>query len=282
MNDIRIVDAKKITETVRDLCIKANLCLNDDVRQALFNASLSEENQTAKKVLNLLLENAKLAEVNQLPLCQDTGMVIVFVTIGENVHVTGNISAAINEGIRVGYRKGYFRNSVIDSPLSRNNTNDNTPAVIHYDFAPGDEIKITVMPKGFGSENMGNMKMLNPADGIAGAEEFIIETVKKAGANPCPPLIVGVGLGGTMEKAALLSKQALIRAVGSPNPDPVLNELEERFLRRINQLDIGPAGYGGLTTALAVQIVSYPTHIAGFPVAVNTACHALRHRTEII
>jgi len=209
-------------------------------------------------------------------------MAVVFISIGRNVHINGDIDEAINEGIRRGYREGYCRNSVVRDPINRINTGDNTPAVIHYDFMPGDKLHITVAPKGFGSENMSGIRMLNPADGLEGAEEFFVETVRSAGSNPCPPIIVGVGIGGTMEKAALMSKQALLREIGIVHPDPFWAEVEASLLTRINELGIGPAGFGGKTTALGVHILTYPTHIAGLPVAVNIGCHATRHRTVII
>jgi len=280
--NLRFINAEQITKAVAELCVKANTCIGNDIRAALTDAQERETLSLAKSVLDTLLKNAEIAERERLPACQDTGMTVVFVSIGSDIHINGDVSEAINEGVRQGYREGYFRNSVVRDPVDRINTGDNTPAVIYYDFIHGDSIKITVMPKGFGSENMSALRMLNPSDGLAGAEEFIAETVKAAGANPCPPVIIGVGIGGTMEKAALLSKQALLREIGSVHPEPFWANVESRLLARINTLDIGPAGFGGRTTALGVHIMTYPTHIAGLPVAVNIGCHATRHQTIIL
>ncbi|MCL2019588.1 MAG: fumarate hydratase [Oscillospiraceae bacterium] len=277
---MRIIEEARITDAVEKLCIEANICIGHDIKEALIKAKTCESLPLARSVLDTLSENAEIAQREKLPVCQDTGMTVVFVSLGTKVHINGNINDAINEGVRRGYKNGYFRNSVVGDPITRKNTGDNTPAVIHYDFAEGDSIKITVMPKGFGSENMSAVKMLSPSDGLSGAESFIIETVLKAGANPCPPIIVGVGIGGTMEKAALLSKQALLRDVGSVNSEPFWAEFEARLLEKINALGIGPAGYGGITTALAAHVLTYPTHIAGLPVAVNIGCHATRHKTK--
>lgn len=279
---LRFIEAEQITNTVAELCIKANTCIGDDIRAALTKARASETSQLARSVLDTLIENADIAVREKLPICQDTGMVVVFAEIGFDVHVNGDINSAINEGVRRGYREGYFRNSVVRDPVNRVNTKDNTPAVIHYDFVSGDTIHITVMPKGFGSENMSAVRMLNPSDGLSGVEDFIVETVRLADANPCPPVVVGVGIGGTMEKAALLSKRALSSEAGSVNPDPFWAEVEGRLLDRINSLGIGPAGYGGKTTTLGVRILTYPTHIAGLPVAVNIGCHASRHQSRVI
>ena len=280
--DLRIIDTEEITNAVAALCIEANLYLSQDIKAALTKARSIEESPLAQTTLDMLLQNAEIAASEKLPICQDTGMAVVFVSIGSSLHIDGNIEHAINEGVRRGYREGYCRNSVVQDPINRINTGDNTPAVIHYDFVPGDTLQITLAPKGFGSENMSGIRMLNPSDGLAGAEAFVIETVKAAGANPCPPIIVGVGIGGTMEKAALLSKQALLRDVGTTHADPFWMDVEKRLLERINALDIGPAGFGGKTTALGVHIMTYPTHIAGLPVAVNIGCHATRHRMVIL
>ena len=278
----RFIEAALITEAVADLCVKANTIISDDILSALKNAKEAEESALACTVLDTLLKNADVAVREKLPVCQDTGMAVVFVSIGKDVHIDGDIEEAINEGVRRGYCEGYCRNSVVGDPLDRVDTGDNTPAVIHYDFVAGDKLQITVAPKGFGSENMSSLRMLNPSDGRQGIMDFIVETVNKAGANPCPPIIVGVGVGGTMEKAALLSKQALLRDVGSAHEEPFWAEIEAQLLEKINSLGIGPAGYGGKTTALAVNILTYPTHIAGLPVAVNIGCHATRHQSVTI
>lgn len=282
-DNLRIIKAEKIAETVAELCVGANLYIGKDIRETLAKSRDREASPLAKFALDALIENADIAEREKLPACQDTGMAVVFVTIGSDVHVCGDINAAINDGVRLGYREGYFRNSIVRDPINRKNTGDNTPAVIYYDFAPGDKLSITVAPKGFGSENMSRICMLNPSDGISGVENFIVETVKIAGANPCPPVIVGAGIGGTFEKAALMSKQALLRDLdGAKNPDIFWAEAEARLLERINLLNIGPSGYGGKTTALGVHILTYPTHIAGLPVAVNIGCHATRHKSAEI
>ena len=280
--NLRFINAEQITKAVAELCIKANVCIGKDIRGALAEAREREVMPLAQSVLDMLLKNAEVAERENLPVCQDTGMTVVFVSIGSDIHINGDVNKAINEGVRQGYRDGYCRNSIVNDPVERVNTGDNTPAVIYYDFIPGDFMSITVAPKGFGSENMSGVCMLNPSDGLDGVEKFIVETVRSAGANPCPPVIVGVGIGGTMEKAALLSKQALLREVGSVHANPFWAETESRLLERINTLDIGPAGFGGRTTALGVHVLTYPTHIAGLPVAVNIGCHATRHQTIIL
>jgi len=279
---IRFIDTDKITEAVAELCLKANTRVSDDILSALSCARSAETSELAISALDTLLENAEIADREKLPICQDTGMAVVFVSIGSDVHINGDIEDAINEGVRIGYRKGYFRNSVVRDPIDRINTADNTPAVVHYSFAPGDNLGITVAPKGFGSENMSAVHMFSPSVGLIGVEDFITETVRAADSNPCPPIIVGVGIGGTMEKAALLSKQALLRDVGEFNPDSFWADSEKRLLERVNSLNIGASGYGGKTTALAVNILTYPTHIAGLPVAVNIGCHATRHQTKIL
>ncbi|MCL2044118.1 MAG: fumarate hydratase [Treponema sp.] len=280
--NVRFIGTEQITQAVAELCIKANTCIGDDILAALTKAKKTETSLLAQTTLDRILENAAVAAREQLPICQDTGMAVIFVSIGSNVHINGDITEAINEGVRRGYQEGYCRNSVVEDPVNRVNTGDNTPAVIYYDFIPGDTLRITVVPKGFGSENMSAICMLNPSDGLSGAEDFIIETVKAADANPCPPIIVGIGIGGTMDKAALMAKQALLREVSSVHPDPLWADVEARLLERINALDIGPAGFGGKTTALGVHILAFPTHIAGLPVAVNIGCHATRHRTAVL
>ena len=280
--EIRVIEAEQISETVAGLCLKANICIGEDILSALTAAKDNETSPIARETIDVLIKNAETAEHEKLPICQDTGMVVVFVSLGSNVHINGDIEKAINEGIRRGYRDGYFRNSVVLDPINRVNSNDNTPAVIYYSVEQGDELRITVAPKGFGSENMSRINMLNPSDGIEGVNEFIIETIRSAGPNPCPPVIVGVGIGGTMDKAALMSKQALLREIGSVHPDPFWADIEAKLLDRVNELGVGPAGFGGKTTALGVHILTYPTHIAGLPVAVNIGCHVTRHMTAVI
>ncbi len=280
---MREISVNEITYAVKKLCISANCNLNSDIFCAIEKAQKEETADTAKSVLSILKENADVAKEKQVPICQDTGMVIVFAKVGQDVHITGgNITDAINEGVRQGYTEGYLRKSVVSDPLERKNTGDNTPAVIYYDIVPGDKIIISVMPKGFGSENMGAVKMLKPSDGVDGVMDFVLDTVKKAGPNPCPPIVIGIGIGGTMDKAALLSKEALFRPVDSANENPYYAELENTLLEKINELDIGPQGFGGKTTALGVNIETYPTHIAGLPVAITISCHVTRHaETEI-
>ncbi len=280
---MRTIDASAITEVVAKLCQKANIFLGEDLREALQQAKEKEVSEVGVTCLENLLQNAELAGRERLPICQDTGMAVVFVDYGQELLVTGgDYTTAINEGVRKGYREGYLRASVVRDPLNRINTGDNTPAVIHTQIVPGDKLKITVAPKGFGSENMSRLAMLTPAQGVAGVRDFVTETVSRAGANPCPPLVVGVGIGGTMERAAFLAKKALLREVASENCDPALAVLERELLSKLNQLGIGPQGLGGKTTALAVHINTYPTHIAGLPIAVNLSCHVTRHATEII
>ena len=279
---LRLVDAGQITAAVAGLCLKANVFIGGDIIAALSSAKETESSPIARDTLDVLLKNAEAAEHEKLPACQDTGMAVVFVSLGSDVHVEGDIDGAINEGVRRGYKDGYFRNSVVLDPINRVNTRDNTPAVIHYSFTQGDKLRITVAPKGFGSENMSGIRMLNPSDGTEGIIDFVVGTIKDAGSNPCPPVIVGVGIGGTMEKAALMSKQALLREIGITHSEPFWADLEALLLDRINGLDIGPAGFGGKTTALGVHIITYPTHIAGLPVAVNVGCHATRHATAVI
>lgn len=275
---MRTIKANEITELVEKLCIEANCVITGDIRACLGSCMKSETSPLGREILGTLVENARIAEDEMSPICQDTGMTVVFVTLGQDLKIDGGfIEDAINEGVRRGYEKGYLRKSVVKDPLDRVNTKDNTPAVIHYDLVPGDEFHITVAPKGFGSENMSQLKMLKPSQGIQGVRDFVIRTVEEAGPNPCPPIIVGVGIGGTMEKSALLSKKALLRSVGTPSEIPHLAALEAELLTAINALGIGAAGLGGETTALGVHILSYPTHIAGLPVSVNIGCHATRH-----
>jgi len=279
---MRIIDSTIITETVKNMCIEANCYLNDDIKSALLKSIKTEKSDVGKNVLKDLLKNADIASKKEVPICQDTGMAVFFVEIGEDVHINGNITQAINEGVRKGYTDGYLRKSVVRDPLFRQNTKDNTPAVIHYDFCEGDKLKITFAPKGFGSENKSALKMLNPADGVEGIIDFVVKTVDKAGANPCPPMVIGVGIGGTMDKAAQLAKKALIRNINEDNPEPYYADLEKKLLAEINKTGIGPQGLGGTTTALGVNIEVFPTHIAGLPVAVNINCHATRHAVAVI
>lgn len=280
MREIRV---EEIIKAVAQLCQEANYYLGEDVKEALKQGLSKEESPQGQGILDCILENIKLAENKQMALCQDTGMAVVFLEIGQEILlVGGDWESAINAGVREGYAKGYLRKSVVKDPLLRENTGDNTPAVIHYQLVPGDKVKITVAPKGFGSENMSGIKMLKPAQGVEGVKGFVLHTVKEAGPNPCPPIVVGVGLGGTMEKAAFLAKKALLRPLNQRNPREELRQLEEELLEKINNLGIGPQGLGGRTTALAVAVESYPTHIAGLPVAVNINCHVARHAEKII
>lgn len=280
---MREIPANLIEKSVALLCIKANLYLNGDIKTALKDAANTEENELSKDILEKLLLNADIAEKNRIPMCQDTGMTVIYADIGQEVHITGgSLTDAINRGVATGYEDGYLRKSVVADPINRINTNNNTPAVIYYNIVEGDKVKLTVAPKGFGSENMSRAAMLMPSDGIEGVKSFIIETVRLAGANPCPPIIVGVGVGGTLDKACVIAKQALLRPVGEKNSNPYWADVETELLERINSLGIGPAGFGGATTALAVHINTFATHIAGLPVAVNIGCHATRHCTEIV
>ena len=280
---MREISAGLITDLVEKLCMNANYSLNSGIEQALSRCLACEESETGKDVLRSMIENAAFAREEQVPICQDTGMAVVFVEIGMDAHIFGgDLDEAINDGVRRGYEKGYLRKSVVRDPVDRVNTNDNTPAVIHYSIVQGDKVKITVAPKGFGSENMSALNMLKPSDGIEGVKKFVIDTVSAAGANPCPPIIVGVGVGGTMEKCALLSKKALLRPPGQGSADPFWNGVERELLEKINALGIGPAGFGGRTTALGVNIETFPTHIAGLPVAVNIGCHVTRHAEGVL
>jgi len=275
---MREINVNEITENVRDMCIRINHELSDDMKQALNGAEASEKSPLGKKILGQLQENLKIAESEMIPICQDTGMAVLFFEIGQDVHfVGGDFTDAVNEGVRQGYTEGYLRKSVVSDPLIRENTKDNTPAVIHTSIVPGEQIKITLAPKGFGSENMSRVFMLKPADGIEGVKNAILTAAADAGPNACPPMVLGVGVGGTFEKCALMAKQALTRPVGTHSEIPYVREMEEELLDKINGLGIGPGGLGGTTTALAVNINTYPTHIAGLPVAVNICCHVNRH-----
>lgn len=275
---MRIINSTLIEDKVREMCISANCYLNPDIRAAIENGAKNDKSEVGRTVLNKLIQNADIAASKEVPICQDTGMAVFFIEIGKEVFVEGDtLTDAVNKGVSRGYTDGYLRKSVVGDPLNRVNTKDNTPAVIYYDFVPGDKIKITFAPKGFGSENKGALKMLNPSDGVDGVIDFVIETVKKAGPNPCPPMVVGVGIGGTMDKVCVLAKKALTRDINSHNPNPYYAELEDKLLEKLNKLGIGAAGLGGSTTALGVNIETYPTHIAGLPAAVNINCHATRH-----
>lgn len=275
---MRIIHTEEIISNIRQMCIEANHMLTPDMQKALECAVTDEKSPIGQKVLGQLQDNLQIAQEDTIPICQDTGMAVVFLEIGQDVHFEGgSLTDAINEGVRQGYVDGYLRKSVVKDPLIRENTKDNTPAVIHYDLVPGDKVKITVAPKGFGSENMSRIFMLKPADGIEGVKNAILTAVKDAGPNACPPMVVGVGIGGTFEKCALLAKKALTRPVDGRSSIPYVKELEEELLATINRLGIGPGGLGGSTTALAVNIDTYPTHIAGLPVAVNICCHVNRH-----
>ncbi len=275
---MRIIDSETVISAVEQMCIEANCYINDDIKEALKKGKENETSPVAVSVLEDLIENARIACYKTVPVCQDTGMAVFFVEIGSDVHISGmTLNDAINEGVRRGYTNGYLRKSVVSDPLRRVNTNDNTPAVIYCDFVKGDKLKLTFTPKGFGSENKSAIKMLNPSDGVEGVIDFVVETVKKAGPNPCPPMVVGVGIGGTMDKCAQLAKKALTRSLDKPNPDKYYRELEATILEKINALGIGPAGFGGNTTAFGVNIEVFPTHIAGLPVSVNISCHATRH-----
>ena len=280
---MREVETSTITNAIAKMCIEANLTLSEDMKEAFERAKEVEESELGKKIFSQLEENLQIAKADKIPMCQDTGMAVVFVEIGQDVSLQGaNITDAINEGVRQGYVDGYLRKSVVSDPIERVNTKDNTPAVIHYDIVPGDKVKITLAPKGFGSENMSRVFMLKPADGIEGVKDAILTAVKDAGPNACPPLVVGVGIGGTFEKSALMAKRALTRSLTEKPDIEWVAKLEEEMLSKINELGIGPGGLGGKVTALAVNINTYATHIAGLPVAVNICCHVNRHVTRII
>ena len=280
---MREIHVSEITKVVKELCIESNYYLSKDVKEALQKAKENETWELAENILDKIILNSNIAKNEDMPICQDTGMTCVFMEIGQDVHIIGGLlEDAINEGVRQGYDEGFLRKSVVKDPLDRVNTNDNTPAIIYYDIVQGDKIKITVSPKGFGSENMSRIKMLKPSDGLKGVKDFIIETVILAGPNPCPPIVIGVGIGGTFDKAAYLAKKALIRPLDKRNSKEFYSNLEEELLEAINKLGIGPQGFGGKTTALGVNIETYPTHIAGLPVAVNINCHVTRHKEREI
>lgn len=280
---MREVNVSIITDNIKEMCIEANHFLTDDMKNVFENAVKNEESALGKQVLGQLEENLKIAGEDMIPICQDTGMAVVFINVGQDVHLTGgDITEAINEGVRRGYVEGYLRKSVVKDPIYRENTKDNTPAVIHFNIVPGDKVDITVAPKGFGSENMSRVFMLKPADGIEGVKEAILTAVKDAGPNACPPMVVGVGIGGTFEKCAYLAKKALTRDLNEESPVEYVRDLEKEMLEKINKLGIGPGGLGGTQTALAINIETYPTHIAGLPVAVNICCHVNRHSHRVI
>lgn len=280
---MREVNVALVTDVVKKLSIEANYFLGNDIRESLEKSRKEETYELAGQVLDKIILNSEIAYKEEMPMCQDTGMACVFLEIGQDVHfVGGNLEEAINEGVRRGYEEGFLRKSVVDDPLRRVNTKDNTPAIIYYDIVDGDKVKITLAPKGFGSENMSKIGMLKPSDGLDGVKKFIIDTVRAAGPNPCPPMVIGVGIGGTFDKAAYLAKKALIRPINTRNRDEFYKNLEIELLEKINQLGIGPQGFGGKTTALGLNIETYPTHIAGLPVAVNINCHATRHKESII
>ncbi len=280
---MREINANDITALVARMCIESNCYLNEDIESALKDGKAKETNPIASEILSDILKNAEIARRDEVPICQDTGMAVFFLELGQDVHISGgSLYNAINEGVRLGYRDGYLRKSVVADPIRRGNTNDNTPAIIHTEIVDGDSFKITIAPKGFGSENMSAVKMFKPSDGLEGVINFVVNTVKEASGNPCPPIVVGVGIGGTMEKAAILSKKALLRDIRESHPDEFYAKIEKELLEQINALDVGPQGYGGITTALGVNIETFPTHIAGLPVAVNISCHVTRHITREI
>ena len=275
---MREINVSEIIDNIKEMCIEANHYLSPDMKQALYNAYETEQSQIGKQVLSQLKENLEIAANDMIPICQDTGMAVVFIKVGQEVHITGgSLEAAINEGVCLGYTEGFLRKSVVKDPIYRENTKDNTPAVIHYEIVPGDNVEITLAPKGFGSENMSRVFMLKPADGIEGVKNAILTAVKDAGPNACPPMVVGVGIGGTFEKCALLAKKALTRSFDEEAKEEYVRDLEKEMLEKINKLGIGPGGLGGTQTAFAVNIETYPTHIAGLPVAINICCHVNRH-----
>lgn len=280
---MRIVECRQITDSLKEMCIEATHFLSEDMREALNRAIQEEKLPLGKKVLDSLEENLSIAGNDMIPICQDTGMAVVFMEIGQDVHIVGgNLEEAVNEGVRQGYVEGYLRKSVVEDPIYRKNTNDNTPAIIHYSIVPGEHIKMTLAPKGFGSENMSRVIMLKPSDGIEGVKKAVLDTVDAAGPNACPPLVVGIGLGGDFEKCAIMAKHALTRPAGSHSEIPYVRDLEIELLNKINDLGIGPGGLGGTITALAVNIETFPTHIAGLPLAVNICCHVNRHSVRVI
>lgn len=279
---MRTIHASLLTDTIASLCVEANCRLPEDMRRSIENARNEEKWDTARGILDKIIENYNIADEKFVPICQDTGVCCVFLKIGTDVHIEGDLIEAVNEGVSRGYRDGYLRKSVVGDPLRRVNTGDNTPAMLYTELVPGDKLELTVAPKGFGSENMSKLAMLKPSDGVEGVKDFVLKTVEEAGPNPCPPIVVGVGIGGTFDKAALLAKKALMRSTDERNKDEYYAALEAELLDRINALGIGPQGFGGRTTALAVNIETMPTHIAGLPVAVNINCHVTRHRTVIL
>ncbi len=275
---MREINVKEIADSVARLCIEANIHIDEDILQAFHEGAKSETSERGRYILEQLIENSQISNEKNLPICQDTGMAVIFIKAGQEVlFVGGDLYEAVNEGVRRGYKEGFLRCSVIE-PIERKNTKDNTPAIIHFQLTKGDKVRVIVAPKGFGSENMSALKMLNPSDGIDGVKNFVLDTVKNAGSNPCPPIVVGVGIGGTMEKACLMAKEALTRPISKRNDESFWRQLEYELLEKINQTNIGPAGFGGKTTALAVNVEAFPTHIAGLPVAVNIGCHVTRHR----
>ena len=279
---MREIKSEQITDVIRDLCIEANCHLPQDIRDAMAECRRRESFAIAENILEKLEENYRIADADTVPICQDTGLACVFLEIGQDVHIDGDLKKAGDEGVRRGYTEGYLRKSCVRDPIDRVNTGDNTPAVIYFDIVPGDRLKITVAPKGFGSENMSQIKMLKPSDGLQGVKDFILRVVEEAGPNPCPPIVVGVGIGGTFDKAALLAKKALLRPADQRNENPFYRDLEEEMLEKINELGIGPQGFGGRTTALSVNIETLPTHIAGLPCAVNINCHVTRHKSAVL
>ena len=279
---MREIKATDITKIVRDLCIDANCHLPGDVKEAITTCRACEPFPIAQTVLGKIEENFQIADTDNVPICQDTGLACVFLEIGQDVHIEGDLKDAVNEGVRQGYVEGFLRKSCVKDPIDRVNTGDNTPAVLYIDLVPGDQVKITVAPKGFGSENMSQIKMLKPSDGLQGVKDFIVKVVEEAGPNPCPPIVVGVGIGGTFDKAAYLAKKALMRPVDERSENPFYAELEKEMLEKVNALGIGPQGFGGKTTALAVNIETLPTHIAGLPCAVNINCHVTRHKSAVL
>ena len=279
---MREIQSHALTDIIRRLCIEANCYLPGDIKERITACRGEEPWGQAQEILDRIIENYEIADRRNQPICQDTGVACVFLKIGQDVHIVGDLEEAVNEGVRQGYKDGYLRKSVVGDPLRRVNTGDNTPAMLYTEIVPGDKIEITVAPKGFGSENMSQIKMLRPSDGIEGVKDFVCKVVEEAGPNPCPPIVVGVGVGGTFDKAAYMAKKALMRSVDQRHEDPFYAQLEEDLLQRINALGIGPQGFGGRTTALAVNVEYYPTHIAGLPVAVNINCHVTRHKTEVL
>ena len=277
---MREISAEAVADTVARLCVQANTCLPRDVKDGIAAARAAEDWPPAREILDRIVENGEIG--GGFPICQDTGMACVFLEVGQELHIAGDLAQAVDEGVRRGYAQGYLRKSVVSDPLERVNSGDNTPAMLYTDLVPGDRLVVTVAPKGFGSENMSRIAMLKPSDGVEGVKDFIVDTVEQAGPNPCPPIVVGVGLGGTFDKCALLAKKALLRELGAPSPLPFYADLERELLDRINALGIGPQGFGGRTTALAVHIETLPTHIAGLPCAVNINCHVARHATEVL